>query len=242
MSDHVIGFVAKITSKEAGKNNNLIYNLCIEEDGQDDTWYGFGWDEPDFTEGAEIEFDIEWNGDYPNVDVKSVNVLQEGEEKPKPRRPARGGSSGGGRGNGRGGNSSSRGNSRSSSGSSKRSSSSSRGSSKPNASRGGNKASGKGATDSGMSKEDWNNKDKMIRRQACMNTAIKLVGLLQESGVLPKPKTKSDGYDAIVALCDEEAARLYDQYEDQVHGDDGGAPAKRGRNNQDQEYDDDIPE
>jgi len=42
MSDHVVGIVAKITSKEAGKNNNLIYNLCIEEEGRDDEWYGYG--------------------------------------------------------------------------------------------------------------------------------------------------------------------------------------------------------
>ena len=83
MSDHVIGFVAKITSKEVGKNNNLMYSLCIEEEGREDEWYGYGWDEPDFTEGAEIEFDISYNGEYANIDPDTVNVLQDGEPKRK---------------------------------------------------------------------------------------------------------------------------------------------------------------
>lgn len=230
MSDHVIGIVAKITSKEAGKNNNLIYNLCIEEDGRDDEWYGYGWDEPQFTEGAEIEFDIEWNGDYPNVDVDSVNVIADGEPKRSSRgSSSRGKSSGGGRSGGR-----SSGNSRSSGGSS-RGKSSSR-SSTP--SRGASKAKGK-AADTTMSKDEWKQKDNMIRRQACMNTAINLIGLMQTAGVLPKPKTKSDGFDALAALCDEEAIRLYDQYEEQVYG---GGTSKRGKGKQEPEYDDDIPE
>ena len=92
-----------------------------------------------------------------------------------------------------------------------------------------------------MSKDEWADKDKMIRRQACMNTAIKLVTLLQVSGVLATPKKKSEGADAIVALCDEEAERLYDQYEEQVYG---GGTKKRGGNQQDEDdrYSDDIPD
>ncbi len=234
MSDHVIGIVAKITSKEAGKNNNLIYNICIEEDGQDDEWYGYGWDEPDFTEGAEIEFDISWNGDYPNVDVDSLNVIEDGEPKRSKRSSSRGssrssGRSGGGRSSS---SSSSRGNSRSKS-SSSRGGNSSRSSS-------GNRGKGKGAADTTMSKDEWKQKDNMIRRQACMNTAINLIGLMQTAGVLPKPKNKGDGFDALAALCDEEAVRLYDQYEEQVYG---GGTSKRGRGKQEEAtYDDDIPE
>lgn len=235
MSDHVIGIVAKITSKEAGKNNNLIYNVCIEEDGREDEWYGYGWDEPQFTEGAEIEFDIAYNGDYANIDPDSVNVLQDGEPKRNSRsNSSRGSSRGSSRssGNSRSSNSSSRGNSRSKPASSRGSNSSSRGSS--------NKGKGKGSDDTTMSKDDWAKKDQMIRRQSCMNTAIKLITLMQVSGVLPKPTKKSEGFDALAALCDEEAVRLYDQYEEQVYG---GGSSKRGQSkNNEPEYDDDIPE
>jgi hypothetical protein len=230
MSDHVIGIAAKITSKEAGKNNNLIYSICVEEDGQDDTWFGYGWDEPQFTEGAEIEFDIEYNGDYLNIDVASLNVIRDGEPKRSSR--SSGGRSGGGRSSG----------GRSSGG---RSSGGNRGGnsrSKPAASRGSKSRSKPAAKDNDttMSKDDWNKKDQMIRRQACMNTAIKLIGLMQTAGVLPKPKTKSDGFDALAALCDEEAIRLFDQYEEQVYG---GGTSKRGNSKQnDNQYDDDIPE
>lgn len=226
MSDHVEGVVAKITSKEAGKNNNLIYNICIEEEGRDDEWYGYGWDEPEFTEGAFIEFDIDWNGDYANIDVSSVNVIEEGEDKPKPKSRGRS-SSGGGRGSSRG-KSSGR-----SSGSSRSKPAASKGRAKPAA-----KASGGGKADA-MSKDEWADKDRMIRRQACMNTAINLVKLLNEAGVLPAIKKKSDGVDSLIALCDEEAERLYDQYEEQVYG---KKTAKRGSSRSREEYDDDIPE
>lgn len=90
-----------------------------------------------------------------------------------------------------------------------------------------------------MSKDEWADKDRMIRRQACMNTAINLVKLLNEAGVLPKPTKKSAGVDALIALCDEEADRLYDQYEEQVYG---GGTQKRGGNKQREQFDDDIPE
>lgn len=240
MSDHVVGIVAKITSKEAGKNKNLIYSLCIEEEGRDDEWYGYGWDEPNFSEGAEVEFDIAWNNDYPNVDVDSLNVIADGEPKSSGR-SSRSNSNSSSRSNSSSSRSSGRSSSSSrSSGNSSRSKSngSQRGSSSNNS--GGNKGKGKGAADSAMSKEEWAQKDQMIRRQACMNTAIKLVTLMHTAGVLPKPKTKADGFDALAALCDDEAVRLYDQYEEQVYG---GGTQKRGRsNNKEDHYSDDIPD
>lgn len=237
MSDHVIGFVGAITSKEAGKNKNLLYSVCLEGTGEGgkDEWFGYGWDEPTFTKGAEIEFDIQWNGDFPNVDNDTLNVLADGE----PKRSSGGSRSGGNsRSGGRsGGRSSSggRGGNRSSSSSSRSSSNSSSRSSSP--ARGGNKAKGKGA-DTTMSKDEWADKDRMIRRQACMNTAIKLVGLLLAEGTVTIPKKKADAYDAVVALCDEEAERLYDQYEEQVYG--GGTKRSSGRN--EDRYEDDIPQ
>ncbi|MEE8208394.1 MAG: hypothetical protein V3T88_05515 [Nitrosomonadaceae bacterium] len=219
MSDHIEGTVAKITSKEAGRNNNLVYNICID-DGQGDEWYGHGFDEPIFYEGDVIEFDVDWNGDYANIDTASVNVLEEGdgEAKPKPKPKARGG-----RGNNR---------------SSKPASRSSKPAARKPAARGAAKSSGGGKADT-MSKDEWADKDRMIRRQACMNTAINLVKLLNEAGVLPAIKKKSDSVDSIVALCDEEAERLYDQYEEQVYG---KAPSKRGSSRGRADYDDDIPE
>jgi len=216
MSDHVVGIAAKITSKKAGKNDNLIYSVCIEEEGRDDEWFGYGWDEPEFTEGAEIEFDIEYNGDYANIDVGTLNIIKDGAPKRSSRGSSR--SSGGGR-------------------SSRSSSSSSRGSS----SRSKPAAKSRGTSSGGDTDKDkmWADKDKMIRRQACMNTAIKLVTLLHSIGVLPKPAKKSEGYDATVALCDEEAERLYDQYEEQVYG---GGSSKRGNTRSREEYSDDIPD
>ena len=89
-----------------------------------------------------------------------------------------------------------------------------------------------------MSKDEWADKDKMIRRQACMNTAIKLVTLLLVEGAVSVPKKKADHYDAVVELCNEEAERLYDQYEEQVYG--GGTKKSHTRGRDD--YDDDIPE
>lgn len=224
MSDHVEGLVAKITEKPT-RNGGTMYNVCLEIAGGEDEWFGYGFDKPEFFEGDEIEFDIEYNGDYANVDAKSVNILSEGEgeKKPAPR----------GRSNGRSGGRQS----------SSRSAGSSRGgssrSSKPAAKRsGGNKSTG-GADDK-MSKEDWANKDKIIRRQACMNTAIQLIGAAVKCDLVALPTKKADKLDAFIALCDEEAIRLYDQYEEQVYGTKTKKRGGSSRNNDD--YDDDIPQ
>jgi hypothetical protein len=229
MSDHVEGLVAKISEKAAGKGT--VYNVCLEIEGQDDEWFGHGFDEPEFFEGDFIEFDIEWNGEYANFDKSTINVLEEGDGAKKPsRKPARSsGRSSGGRGNAKSSGRSSGG--RSSGGGSSRG--------KPAASKGRGKPAAKGNADA-MSKDEWADKDRMIRRQACMNTAINLVKLLNEAGVLPAIKKKSEGVDSLIALCDEEAERLYDQYEEQVYG---GGTAKRGsKRNAREDYDDDIPE
>lgn len=223
MSDHVEGLVAKISVKPAGKGE--VHNVCLEIEGQDDEWFGHGFDKPDFFEGDYIEFDIEWNGKYANIDKATINIIEEGDGEPqKPaRKPARSsGRSSSGRGSSRDKPSGSRSSSRS----------------KPAASKSRSKPAAKGNADA-MSKDEWADKDRMIRRQSCMNTSIKLVTLLHEAGVLPKPKNKADGVDAIIALCDEEAERLYDQYEEQVYG---GGTAKRGSSRKEPDYDDDIPE
>ena len=94
-----------------------------------------------------------------------------------------------------------------------------------------------------MSKDEWADKDRMIRRQACMNTSIALVRVALENGAVTLPKKKADMFDTIATLCDEEAIRLYDQYEEQVYPKPKTASRRGGRNTQsDDDYDDDIPE
>ena len=228
MSDHVEGLVAKISEKPT-RNGGTIYNVCIEIDGTEDEWFGYGFDKPEFFEGDEIEFDIKFNGDYANIDPDTVNILSEGEGEKKKTAP---------RGRSSGGRGSSRSSGRSSGGSSR---GSSRGSSKPaprsSRSSSAKPASGAPAT---MSKEEWAQKDKIIRRQACMNTAIALIGTAVKCDLVALPTKKADKLDAFVALCDEEADRLYDQYEEQVYG---KKEAKRGSSRRgNTEYDDDIPQ
>lgn len=227
MSDYVEGIVAKITEKPTS-NGGTMYNICMEIEGSDDEWFGHGFDEPSFGEGAEIGFDISYNGKYANVDTDSVDIISEGEPKPKPSRrpskPSRG--SGGGRSSG---------------GSRQSKPAQSRGSSR---SKPETKAPYKGkssSTSDTMSKEEWACKDKIIRRQACMNTAINLIGTAVKCELVALPTKKADKLDAFIALCDEEAIRLYDQYEEQVYG--GGKPKRGSRSTpEEDEYDDDIPE
>ncbi len=230
MSDHVEGLVAKISEKVAGKGT--VYNVCLEIEGQDDEWFGHGFDKPAFFEGDFIEFDIEWNGEYANFDKNTINILEEGEgEQKKPaRKPARSsGRSSGGRSNSSGRSSGGRGAPKGNS----------RGKPAAKRSSGGGRGAAKGGGKSDtMSKDEWADKDKMIRRQACMNTAIALTRVLLENDALTVPKKKADAGDAIIAFCDEEAERLYDQYEEQVYG--GGSKKRSSRGNDD--YDDDIPE
>jgi len=186
MSDHVIGIV-KAISEKATRNGGTVYNVKLDT-GQDDEWFGLGFDEPQFGKGDEIEFDVTYNGDYANVDANSVNILQE--------------ASGGGRDSGRGSSNRSSSNrsasrsssSRGNSSSGNRSSSPSRGSRDNKRSSSGNSRASSSKSDT-MSKDEWANKDKMIRRQACMNTAINLVKLLIESDAVSIPKKKADAFD-----------------------------------------------
>lgn len=224
MSDHVIGVVQKITEK-ATRNGGTIYNVCLDT-GQDDEWFGHGFDEPNFGEGDEIEFDISYNGDYANVDPDTVEIISEGERK----------SNGNGRGN-------SRGNSRSKP-SSKRSSSSSRGGSKSSSRSkpAARRSSAKASTDDKMSKDDWAKKDKMIQLQSAMNTAIALCSAAVANDLVALPAKKADKFDAFAALVDEEAERLHKQYLEQVYGKPASKRGGRSTRDDEDEYDDDIPQ
>lgn len=213
MSDIVQGIVARISSKSAGRSGDKVYNICMEIDGQDDEWFGHGFDKPEFQEGDEIEFEISYNGEYANVNVSSVVFIAEA---------AHSNSRSNTRSNGRSG---------SSNGGTKRSASRSSGSShKP--SRKSNTAS-----DDKMTKAEWAQKDTIIQLQACMNTAIALVvgGIRCDAVKLPTAMNKR--WDAYAALCNEEAERLHSQYVEEVYG-----KATGGGRSHHNIYDDDVPQ
>lgn len=50
--------------------------------GDDEEWYGMGFDRPSFNEGDEIQFNFTKNGKYKNVDASSIEVTNAGESKP----------------------------------------------------------------------------------------------------------------------------------------------------------------
>lgn len=190
MSDQVEGIVKKITEK-AARGGSTIYNVCIDT-GNEDEWFGHGFDEPQFSEGDEIAFAISYNGEYANVDTNTVEIISEGSSAKRSNR-----------------SSPSRSNSRSSRSSSRSSSS------KPVAKKPYSKAN---SADTKMSKEEWAQKDKMIQLQSAMNTAIALVSVAVANDLVALPAKKADKFDAFCALVDEEAERLHEQYREQVYG------------------------
>ena len=67
----VIGTVDRI------KQHGRAYNLQVNGE-----WYGFGFNQPDFEEGTEVEFDIKMRGRYANVDTSTFKVVGQGSGKP----------------------------------------------------------------------------------------------------------------------------------------------------------------
>ncbi len=190
MSDQVEGIVKKITDKPT-RNGGTIYNVCVDT-GNEDEWFGHGFNEPQFSEGDEIAFAISYNGEYANVDTNTVEIISESSSAKRSSR-----------------SSSSRSNPRSSRSSSRSSSS------KPVAKKPYKKAS---SDDTKMSKEEWAQKDKMIQLQSAQNTATALVALALTNDLVTLPIKKADKFDAICALIDEEAGRIHKQYREQVYG------------------------
>jgi hypothetical protein len=207
-----------------------MYNICLDT-GQDDEWFGHGFDSPEFNEGDEIEFDVSYNGDYANVDVDTVNIINAGSGGGSRRGGSRGNSSRGRGGNSRGG----------SNNASRRGQSSSN-RSKPAPSR--KSGGGKGTTDTAMTKEDWAKKDKMIQVQAAQNTAIALVSAAVQADAVKLPAKTADRYDAFCALVDEEAERLHQQYIEAVEEAFAPKPQSRGSSSgrSHDDYDDDVPQ
>lgn len=208
----VEGTVTKITFKPT-KGDNEVCNICLDTGGRDDEWFGFGFEEPEFEEGAVIEFEVEYNGKFTNVVTGSVEVL---EEAPKKRKGSSRGGSSGGRG------------------------SSSRGSSRDKSSGG-----GRGGKSSGRDKApakaevDWDRKDNLIRLQSSQNTAVATLNVLLTHGLIALPKKKAQQMDAVVALIEEEAARLFDKYTDIV---DDNYEGYAGGGKDESDDDDDVPD
>lgn len=212
------GTVVKITYKETrGKND--ICNLCLDTGGRDDEWFGFGFNEPEFEEGAVIEFEVEMNGKYKNVVDDSVVVLEDAPAKRK--------------GSGRSSGGSSR-----SGGGSARSSGGSRGGSSRSGGGSGGKSGGGRAKSEPKKEVDWDRKDNLIRLQSSQNTAVATINVMLANSLIALPKKKADQMDAVQALIEEEAARLFDKYTDIVDGN------YEGTSKDETEYDDDddIPE
>jgi hypothetical protein len=214
MSDVAYGIVKKISGKPT-KNGGTIYNICLDEDGQE-TWFGYGFEEPNFNEGAEIEFDIAYKGKYTNVAEGTVDVIKDG-EAPRGRSSGRG--SGGGRGAPARGDSAGRGarNDRSGRSGSSRSDT-------PAPARGGSAARSAPAATGGV---DWERKDNLIRLQSSQNTAIAMVNMLLQNDAIKLPAKASAKYDAALALVEKEAARLFKKYDavaDGTYDPDGDGP------------------
>lgn len=225
----VTGFLVKTTAKPT-KNGGEIHNICVEVDGQDE-WFGFGFDAPTFGVDSEIEFDVELNGEFENVNTSTL-VIIDNQNPPAAKRKARGGSGGG-----RGGAKPAR---------------SPRG--KPAAEekparkpRGGAKEETpeKSARPAKKADVDWDRKDNLIRLQSCQNTAVATVNLAVAAGAVTLPAKKGAKFDALQALIEKEARRLFLKYDDCADGNyDHDADVGATSDSKDSEYDDgdEIPE
>lgn len=223
----VTGYLLQVSEKPTS-NGGTIYNIKVENEGNDD-WFGYGFDKPTFGVDSEITFDVEVNGKFENVIVETLEVLDmqnppAAERKPRgnARAPRGGaGASSGGRAP-RGGAAPAR---------------------KPRGQAAEPKPAARAPRAEKKAEVDWERKDRLIRAQSCQNTAIALVSLMVSAGVLPKPKTKADGYDATHALVEKEAARLFAKYDDVADGVFDADP-EQGAVGDDGQYDDDagIPE
>lgn len=170
----VTGVVKRIMSR--GK----AYNLQMDSGD----YFGFGFDAPNFGEGAEIGFDVQYNGNFANVVKGSVEVYNAGSPQQQQQGGYQQGRQGGGgyQGGGRSG--------------------------------GGNRGGGQGGgyknKASGGKDNYWEEKAKrdvvvqrQIQHQASRNAAIALVTGALTNGAVSLPTKKGDQLDAIIALVDE---------------------------------------
>lgn len=180
----VQGVVDRITSKQT-QGGKTVYNFQLNGE-----WYGMGFNQPNFGQGAEIEFDIEWNGNYANVAKGSLNILSPGQGR---------GNQGGGQRNGGGGY-----------GGGQRQGGQQRSSGGYNQG-GGQRSSGGGGAPAGNNAKDayWEKKEKTdkltqraIQHQSARNSAIAFLEVAVTAGAVKLPAKQAEQYDALLGLLD----------------------------------------
>lgn len=192
MSDMRGGIVDQIEYKTSAKGNKF-FTLHIGGD----TYNVF--DKPNFGEGATVEFGVEQNGQYTNMVKGSLRVVAQNS----------GGNGGGSNHNNYSNNSGTYNNSG--------------GNHTPATQYNGGNASG--GTKAPAKKEvNWDRKDSLIRLQSCQNTAVATVNMLLQNEAITlkdaegKAVTKATKMDAVIALVELEADRLFNKYTAIVDG------------------------
>jgi len=170
----VYGRVKRINSRPAGRGT--AWN--IQMDSGD--WFGYGFEQPNFGEGSEVSFDVDWNGQYGNVRKGSLQVIGGQQQQPQGGQGGGGYQGGGQRPAGGGG----------------------RGQ--------GNRGGYQNNKKSGGKDNYWEEKAKrdlvvqrQIQHQASRNAAIAVVGTALANDALSLPAKKGDKLDAILAVVDE---------------------------------------
>lgn len=256
--DYICGFVDEIACLSGAKGD--FWKVTVNGES-----YGLGKFPPKFGEGSEIEFDIRWNGNYPNIDFDTLNVINAVGSGPSGN--GRGGNGGGRGGQSRGGQGQRQGGGGGSQGGGYRSQGGQNGGgSRP--SQGGNRGNGDsrpqgghrpaqggggrsaagGGFSAGAGKDQyWADKEKRdietqkaIQLQSSRNSAIALLGVLLSSGAATLPAAKGKAYDAALALVDELTEKFQNETNDlRGGGKSWGRAAQQGGDDTDG---DDLPE
>jgi len=256
--DFVSGFVDEIACIPGQRGE--FWKITINGES-----YGLGKFPPKFGEGSEVEFYIRWNGNYPNVDTDTLNIINAVGNGPSGG-GNRGGGGGGRGGQGRGGQGQRQnyggGNqvsgSRSQGGQGYGQRQQSNGGSggyggqrqggRPGAGQGGTQRSSGGA---GAGKDQyWADKEKRdvetqkaIQLQSSRNSAIALLGVLLSNGAVALPTTKGKAYDAALGLLDELTEKFQNETNDLLGR--GGQRQQRGGQGHEPDGEpdgDDLPE
>lgn len=191
----VFGTVEAISQRQT-QNGKTMYNVLLNG-----TWYGNGFNKPQFGKGAEIEFDVSWNGDYANIIKESLVVHNPGQQQQQ--RQGNGGyqqrQGGGGGGQRQGGYNNGGG------GYQQRQQQGNGGyQQRPQQ----QQAPSQGGAPASSGKDKyWEDKEKRdiitqraIQLQACRNSAIAAIDSMLKAEVVKLPAKQAEKYDAYLAL------------------------------------------